>query len=223
MSDFLDLVLARSYGATSGAVRPRPVAHFEQPDSIPPDHETPPAGVPPGPALAMAPAVTPSAAPAPPAPRMVTHELSTTRDLLTIRETTIRPAPLSVEPPTAPIEPNQTPSVVVQQITRPSAAPRGDPVAPVEAHVLSAAPARPATPQPVAPLVAPLRPQPQAEPPLAVRPTMPVVHVRIGRVELHGPQPAASPPRPPTPRSVPAPVRPVRSLDDYLRRRNEER
>jgi hypothetical protein len=65
-------------------------------------------------------------------------------------------------------------------------------------------------------------PQPPAEPP-AVRPIAPVVHVRIGRVELHGPAPAAGPPRPQAPRSAPGPVRPVRSLDDYLRRRNEER
>jgi hypothetical protein len=72
-------------------------------------------------------------------------------------------------------------------------------------------------------VIAPLVPQPKAEPSAAARPSTPVVNVRIGRVELHGPAPAANPPRPAAPRNVPAPVRPVRSLDDYLRRRNEER
>ena len=48
-----------------------------------------------------------------------------------------------------------------------------------------------------------------------------MVRVTIGRIEVVTPPAAAA--RPAAPRSLPAPVRPVRTLDDYLRRRNEGR
>lgn len=224
MSDFLDLVLARSYDAITGAVRPRPVARFELPDHVPPATETPTDAALAALAPAAAPAATPPAAPAPPAPPLVARERITTRELQTIRETTIRPAIATTEPPAppAPAERRQALGITIKPSNSPKPE-RGEPVTPAEAQARATAPAPPAAPQPIALPIAPLMPQPQAEPTPAARPIAPVVQVRIGRVELHGPAPAASPPRPPAPRSAPAPVRPVRSLDDYLRRRNEER
>ncbi|HEU5101527.1 MAG TPA: hypothetical protein VFU22_21040 [Roseiflexaceae bacterium] len=221
MSDFLDLMLARSYGAPANAVRPRPVARFELPDRMP-ALETPldvPAA---DHSPVAAPMTRPEAAPTPASPPIETRELITTRELLTIRETTITSAPVAAEPAAAPIELDAMPHIEAKPIARASTAPRDEPapVAATKATPVAPAPALPA--QPVAAQAAPLIPRPHAEPRIELVPTTPVVRVRIGRVELHGPPPA-SPPRPPAPRGARAPVQPVRSLEDYLRRRNEER
>ncbi|MCB0165242.1 MAG: hypothetical protein KDI79_13510 [Anaerolineae bacterium] len=76
----------------------------------------------------------------------------------------------------------------------------------------------------VTPVIA-LPPEQPASPAIvANRPaeaSTPLVRVTIGRIEVIAPAPAPLPP--PVPRHKPSPVRPVRTLDDYLRRRNEER
>lgn len=69
---------------------------------------------------------------------------------------------------------------------------------------------------PIGPALVPAETPPAAEPPA------PVVRVAIGRIEVHAPPPAP-PPRPAAPSSPPRTVRPVRSLDAYLKNRNEGR
>lgn len=67
---------------------------------------------------------------------------------------------------------------------------------------------------PIGPALVPAETPPPAEPPA------PIVRVAIGRIEVHAPPPAPSP-RPVAPASPPRAVRPVRSLDAYLKNRNE--
>jgi hypothetical protein len=238
MSDFLELILARSYGEVPGAVGPRPVARFELPDHTAPEAETPPAAAPQRPPPAVPPVAAP-VAPSPPTPPTVMREQFTTHDQLTIRGTRIGQAPAPPALPAEPMEREAAPSTVVKPMAVRASAPRDEPP-PAEAEPRPPAvmpPLEPSQgPAAIAPLlprqdeppsqgpaaIAPLLPR-QDEPPPTARSPAPVVHVRIGRVELHGPVPVASPPRPPAPRSAPASARPVRSLDEYLRRRNEER
>jgi hypothetical protein len=54
-------------------------------------------------------------------------------------------------------------------------------------------------------------------------PRLPEVRVTIGRIEVHTPPTPAPPPRPAPARHPPPAARPVRSLDDYLARRQEKR
>jgi hypothetical protein len=74
----------------------------------------------------------------------------------------------------------------------------------------------------VEPPAAPVEPLlgPQPPPPPPPRSAAPIVKVSIGRIEVNTPAPDPVPQRPAAPRRAPQPRKPVRGLDDYLRRRN---
>lgn len=229
MSDFLELVLARNYAsATSMAdpanlIRPRPMARFELPELITPELEPPAQEAQPRPIITAhmpaAPAVAPQAA----QPVSQPQE-QITRELLTIRETRLSPPAARAESQIRSLQPEQPASVTVQL----HAEPVSRAAAPEQPQTIERKPQSPAEqsavrPTPVLPMIVPLQPSaelPESSPPRA-EPLR--VQVRIGRIELQSPGTAPAPVRPAAVRSTPAVVRPVRSLDDYLRRRNEGR
>ncbi|MEN9937373.1 MAG: hypothetical protein RLZZ387_3952 [Chloroflexota bacterium] len=227
MSDFIDRVLAKSLGAAPAGVRPRPVARFEQADLAPVRAAEEARAV-----ESLAPVVAPrDAPPRPPAPspaqvQPIAPEPTVTRELLTIREE--RAAPLREIAPTShpgPVTTEHTPGTSSARPAPPAAplTPLGEKPPRESATPHAAQPAArtaPTEPGPLAP-VAPLAPiAPAHAPPAPARP--PIVNVRIGRVELHAPHSPAARPQPPR-SAPPAPARPVRTLDDYLRSRDEER
>ena len=226
MNDFLDLVLARSYAQPPNLVQPRPMARFELPDLPAPDIEAP-AIMSSSPALPAETGAVHQAAPMPMplvSSPVITHELLRTRELLTIRELQPVPAVPRSEPDIrlsrtdqpalgiAPVREPATPNLQAELQTA---------IQPELQHIAIHMPQQVASPMPqVLPL---LSRSAQDELPLIPRADRPIVHVRIGRIEVQSPAAPANPVRPATVRSAPAPVRPVRSLDDYLRSRNEER
>lgn len=225
MNDFLDIVLARSYAQTPNLVQPRPIARFELSELLAP--EAVPEAVPPAPGT---PAASPVAVlqavsiPMPAASLAVTHELLRTQELLTIRE--IQPAPAAPHPdPDISLSRPAQPDPGIAHVHQPVIPDFLADVQPaIHTEVQAAAMLTPQQAAPPIALVLPMLPRSgQNELPLTRHPDMPVVHVRIGRIEVQSPAPPATPVRSTAVRSAPAPVRPVRSLDDYLRSRNEER
>lgn len=224
MSDFLDMLLARNYASLPSDLRPRPLARYELPEPIEQTSEAPTStSVPVQPA-------TQSAAPMPahqqiPAVQSVSpiQELITTRELLTIRD-------VQHDQPDTPspthdrlVQTAVVPAPAQHQFVKPSApqpapevgAPEHTSAVVVEEHVMRPMPVQPLLPLP-----------PRAAPALPVQPartSQPRVEVRIGRIELHAPAQPAAPTPASTPRTAPPVVRPVRSLDDYLRGRNGKR
>ncbi len=71
--------------------------------------------------------------------------------------------------------------------------------------------------------LAAILPVPEPEHPHQIPEQSPVVRVSIGRVEVHSAAPPSAPVRPASPRRVTTSPKAVRSLDDYLRGRNEGR
>lgn len=224
MNDFLDLVLARSYAQPLNLVQPRPMLRFELPDLPAPDIEAPVAAQSSSaPSAEAGVTLQPVPIPMPAASPVITHELLRTRELLTIRE--LQPVPAAShpqqdirlrrpEPPAPGIAPVREPALPGLQ-TELQPATQAE-VQPVVIHTSQHA-------VPPMPQVLPMLPRSaQDELPLTRRTDMPIVHVRIGRIEVQSPAAPTNPVRPIAVRSAPAPVRPVRSLDDYLRRRNEE-
>lgn len=225
MNDFLDLVLARSYAQVPTLVQPYPIARFELPELLAP--EAAPEAVPPAPGTPASSPVAvfqPVSIAMPAAAPVVTHELLRTRELLTIRE--IQPVSAAPRPePDISVSRPAQPDPGIAHVRKPVMPDFQADVQPA-IHTEAQAAAM-LTPQqaalPIA-LVLPMLPRAgQDELPLTRRSDMPTVHVRIGRIEVQSPAVPATPVRSPAVRSAPAPVRPVRSLDDYLRSRNEGR
>jgi hypothetical protein len=226
MNEFLTRLLARNLGskeALPGAVQPRPVARFETADGMA-GIEVPPLAEPqPDESFYMALATPETKSSVPPQPRPGVDpireeksvrpakigrgdEAARLADILqTQREMHSTPPDAAHDDKMSTVEPKRLDADAFQ---RP--APMIVRVESVE-HLASVLP--------VPPPDIPTRP---TEATRVTQASPPEVRITIGRIEVNVPPSSpALPARPSPARRSPAPIRPVRSLDDYLRRRNE--
>jgi hypothetical protein len=232
---------ALTFSAESSPAEPPPPAPGAPPPPLaPPDYRSPipmtPAGHAPDPGLATG--LSPKPQPPPPAARDQQQPQTPGGPLAKPAPAPLAAPPLTPQPPLAPpagdgarpsrppIEPNPaeisttTPPGVQPALTilpeserlASSPAPTSDPADRLPAHL------EPALPPPRTGRLQPALPAPPEAPaPPPAAPPDPVINVTIGRVEIRAAAPA------PAPERRPRPEPPVLSLDDYLRRRQQER
>jgi hypothetical protein len=237
MSDFLDGLLLRSLQRPpEGSVQPRPRARFETPDGaagLAPVAQSESPTAPDTAALTTAtPTLAPDTVPAPtpgaqpPAGRVVG----------TIYQRETRGSPESLRAPADREEASLLPAPPVRSSSGERSGEAESGASDSAWPAVAIEPLRPRAQESAEPpslVASPLPPAPWAEreapvlPPRAEAPPQPqagpLIQLTIGRIELIGPDPAPAPPRPAAPHHTSRPAQPVRSLDDYLRQRNERR
>jgi hypothetical protein len=237
MNELLTRLLTRNLGGEQpppGAIQPRPLVRFETVDGVAgtrvpsltePEPNEPVHTAPANPEakLPSAPHLAPDAVP-------IHDQLPARRQAAVREEMSIRPAETEPGEEAARFadilqiqsqrEPHSTPPDAAHDdrlIVEPERPDTGAFQRPAPVIVRVESVERLAPGLPVSPSDIPTR---QTETTRMTQALRPEVRVTIGRIEVNVPPP--SPPARPSPaRRPPAPIRPVRSLDDYLRRRNE--